>query len=142
MVNLVHSSIMKILVPAILLWTCFAPCSTVASDTEIDGLVIDQTQTRIGYEFYSTFSLHWEAPVQNGVDDYTITVIERASPQWGSWIWIKINDAYMYRKILQPRQGEVENEARKAVGTVKKYLVTEYLYQKKLLDEDMSESGI
>ena len=51
-------------------------------EVEVDGLIIDQTQTRIGQEFYQSFVTFWEAP--SGIEDYNIVVTEMANPTWGS----------------------------------------------------------
>ncbi len=113
-----------------------------AADTEIDGLLIDNTQTRIGHEFYRNFSLFWQPPQKDGVEDYTIVIAERASAQWGSWIWISVNEKRVYQKVLQPRSAEIEQASAEAAAAVRRYLLTEFLYQNKLLDEDLGASGI
>lgn len=123
---------------ALILSVCLAP----GGAAEIDGLIIDRTQTRIGYEFYCTFCLGWEAPVLERTPDYSLNIVERASPQWGSWVRVLVNDAVVYQKVLQPRQGDIEDEARGAIAATARYLVDEFLARERMLDEDMSASGI
>jgi len=80
-------------------------------------LVIDQTETRIGHEFYWNFVNVWEAPA--GIKDYNIFITERASPVWGSWIWIEVGDfvskEIVYQEILKSRSRskEIEEAAKK-----------------------------
>lgn len=91
-----------------------------AENTEIDGLILDQTQTKTGHDFYRHFVTLWEAPP--GIENYNIFIVERATPQWGSWVWIKVNDSVIYKNILKPKIGEMDNTARKAVEAVRQYL--------------------
>lgn len=66
---------------------------------EITGLIIEQTMTRIGYDFYEYFFLLWEEPRIVGIGDYNIYINERASPLWGCWVWITVNDAVVWNIV-------------------------------------------
>ena len=84
-------------------------------EVEVDGLIIDQTRTRIGQEFYQNFVTFWEAPL--GIEDYNILITEMANPTWGSWIWIEVgglvSKEIVYRETLKPRLEEIEETAKK-----------------------------
>ena len=114
-------------------------------EVEVDGLIVDQTQTRIGQEFYWNFVNVWEAPI--GIKDhYNIFIIERASPAWGSWIWIEVggfvSKEIVYREMLKPRVEEIEKTAKKGVEVVKEHLYHLKEYGKELGERDMAGTGI
>lgn len=113
---------------------------------EIAGLIIDQTQTRIGHEFYRNFVTFQETEALKGIKDYNIIVIERASPRWGSWIWIEVGSFIsrktVHRTILKPRTEEIEEEAEKAVMVIKEYLDHLEEYEKEVRGKDMKGNGV
>ena len=113
-------------------------------EVEIDGLIIDQTQTRIGQEFYQNFVTFWEAP--SGIEDYNIVIVEMANPTWGSWIWIEVgglvSKEIVYRETLKPRLEEIEETAKKGVEVVREYLYRLIEYGKEVTEKDMSGTGI
>lgn len=116
-----------------------------AWDIEIPGLVTEETMTKVGYEFYENFCIFWEAPKQ-GIQDYSISIDEKASPSWGSWIQVnvnaKMNPVIVWSNIVKPRSEEVEEAAKKAVEATKDYLNNYGTYQEQLAGEDMSGDGI
>lgn len=107
---------------------------------EITGLIIEQTMTKIGYEFYECFFLLWEAPRMTEIQDYNIFINERASPLWGIWIWIDVNGTTVWNKVLRPRSAEVEEEAKEAIEATKQYLINYEQYQ--FQSEDLVGTGI
>jgi curli production assembly/transport component CsgE len=104
----------------------FHPASAVAGSMpdEVDGFIIEQSQTRTGHEFYSHFMMHWEAPPE--FSSYTIIITERANPQWGSIVWITVNDMIAYRGMLKPRYEEIRAAARVGVENVLAFLRQQY----------------
>ncbi|MBN2092780.1 hypothetical protein JW964_24380, partial [candidate division KSB1 bacterium] len=115
--------------------------TVVKSDNiEIDGLIIDQTITKIGHEFYENFYTLWEAPPE--IKDYSIYVIEKATMLSTSQVWINVDDMTIYQIILKPRAEEIEEAVRIGIEITLQFL-HQYEQDKKLLDdEDMVGSGI
>ncbi|MBZ9577841.1 hypothetical protein KJA13_02275 [Patescibacteria group bacterium] len=107
---------------------------------EITGLIIEQTMTKIGYEFYENFFIRWEAP--KGIKGYNIFIDERASPLWGSWIQIKVDTTMVWSKVLKPRSEEIEEAAKQAVEVTKGFLSRYEEYKRELEGPDMVGSGI
>ena len=107
---------------------------------EITGLIIEETMTKIGYEFYENFFIHWEAPKE--IKDYNIFIDERASPLWGSWIQIKVDTAMVWSTVLKPRSEEIEEAAKQAVEVTKEFLSRYEEYKRELEGPDMVGSGI
>ena len=106
---------------------------------EITGLIIEETMTKIGYEFYEYFFLFWEAP-EVEVKDYNILINERASPLWGSWVKVNIDETVVWSKVLRPRSEEIEDAVKQAIEATKQYLFNYEQYQ--FQTEDMVGSGI
>lgn len=109
-------------------------------ETEIQGLVIDQTQTLMGETFYQTFVTFWEAPPEAG-EDYNIVIVERASASWGSLVWVVVDDKIVYQAQLRPRSGDIEESARDGVVVASQYLSTDYRGESGAEDEDLKGDG-
>ena len=107
---------------------------------EIDGLIIDETKTKIGRDFYDLFYSLWEAP--QGVKGYTIYVDERAHPQFGSWVSVTVDETVVYENVLRPRYDMIEEASEMGIYATLQYLYTRNQDQRQLLGEDMSGTGI
>ncbi len=70
-----------------------------AFDDGLDGLIVNQTMTRFGQDFYSQFVKHWNE--YQMVVPANLVVHERPSARWGSQIWIE----YRQRMIEYHRIG-------------------------------------
>jgi curli production assembly/transport component CsgE len=111
-----------------------------ATDTEIEDLIIDQTRSRIGQEFYQDFVSAWEAPP--GVKDYNIVIGEQNDPRSGSWVLIEVNDNLIYRALAKPGPEDIMGAATQAIEVTKEHLLTMEQYEKNLEGEDMKGKGI
>ncbi len=80
---------------------------------EIDGLVVDETQTRLGLDFYTEFFAFWQAP--EGAINYTVTIQEQPMPNLGTRVMVSVNDEIAFQAQLQPRQEMIEAASRQAV---------------------------
>jgi curli production assembly/transport component CsgE len=106
---------------------------------EITGLIIEQTMTKIGYDFYEYFFLFWK-PAEVNIKDYNILIIERASSQWGSWVEVEVNGTVIWNRVLRPRSEEIEDAAKQAIEATKEYLNNYDKHQ--FQTEDVGDSGI
>lgn len=104
-----------------------APDSTATDDPdarikrlEIDGLVVDETQTRLGRSFYDTFYRVWESP--RGAFNFTVTVQEQPVPNLGTRVTVRVNGEIAFQTQLQPREELVQGAARQAVYYVRHHL--------------------
>ena len=76
-----------------------------AVEVEIPGLLTDHTVSSVGHSFYRAFSDKWES-------DYpgNLTINERPSARWGSWITITVNQDVIFQTFLFPgKQGLEDN---------------------------------
>ncbi|MGF1903718.1 curli production assembly/transport protein CsgE [Aliivibrio salmonicida] len=97
---------------------------------EIDGLIIDRTLTRLGKDFYFSFSIKMNSKYDDlGVN---LTVKERPTALSGSIIGVYHFDKVIYRGALSPGQRQAEEKADQAVEAVNQYIVkwqTEKLFK-------------
>ena len=108
-------------------------------DLEIGGLILNRMQTPLGHDFYYYFCTYFSPP--SGVGNYNIVIKERASAQWGSWIWVEVNEVIVYRILLSPRRGDVEKVAKAGVARALKYLLRTKLRRDGNGTEDLASDG-
>jgi curli production assembly/transport component CsgE len=104
------------------------------------SLLVDDTKTKTGKDFYDLFYSSWEAPKE--AKNYTITVSEKPFRLTTTLIVVSINDNTVYQAILQPRQDIVEGLSADAISITQSYLANYEEIMKELNGEDMSGSGI
>jgi hypothetical protein len=80
---------------------------------EIDGLVVDETLTKLGRDFYDLFYRGWHAPPD--AVNYTITLAEQPVPNLGTRVSVRVNDEIAFSANLQPRYETIETAARRAL---------------------------
>ena len=81
----------------------FAAGTTQAVEVEVPGLLTDHTVSSIDHDFYRAFSDKWES-------DYpgNLTINERPSARWGSWITITVNQDVIFQTFLFPTKRDFE----------------------------------
>lgn len=109
-------------------------------DLEIDGLVVDETQTKLGRDFYDIFYSRWEAPLR--VTDYTIVISEKPLPRLGTQVSINVNETLVFQRFLQPRYEAIEEFALQGIRIVLIYLHQYEQTKHDLESGDMQGSGI
>jgi len=98
-----------------------------SADLEIDGLVVDETITKIGRDFYEVFHRQWEAPPD--VKNYTILIKERPTRGNGALIQVALNDELLFEQQLAPRYDVIEETALYVAAGLYDYLVRNQLQQ-------------
>lgn len=88
------------------------------TDIEINGLVINQTLSRVGHLFYEELISGWEVPSQTG----TITVRERPDLIAGNVVWIEIDDNIVFQDRLGTRTDGLEEKAQTARAAMELYV--------------------
>jgi curli production assembly/transport component CsgE len=116
------------------------PAKAMDAEIEIDGLLVDDTKTKTGKDFYDLFYGGWEAPV--AAKNYSITISEKPFRLTSTQVVVSINDNPVYQGILQPRQDIVEAMTEEAIATAQNYLANYEEIMKLLNGEDMAGSGI
>lgn len=109
-------------------------------EIEIDGLLVDDTKTKTGKDFYDLFYGSWEVPA--GAKNFTITISEKPFRLSSTLIVVSINETPVYQSVLQPRQDIVEGLSQDAISTTQSYLANYEEIMKQLNGDDMAGSGI
>jgi len=110
-----------------------APADSTDADTEaerqllppsygINGLVVDETRTTIGRDFYDVFYDAWVAP-ENSIN-YTIVVEEQPIPGRGTRLIVRLNDEIAFDTRLQPGYDRIQQAALAAVRYARRALAS------------------
>ncbi|UOQ71670.1 curli production assembly/transport protein CsgE [Hymenobacter cellulosilyticus] len=89
--------------------------------TEIEGLVMDQTITKVGHDFYDAFYSIWEAPADAG--DFTILIQEKPARGTSTLISVTVNDSELLELPLQPKPEVIEETASYAFEVTTQFLL-------------------
>lgn len=79
----------------------------------LGGLILDETRSKMGSNFYSVFYKHWDDP--ENVQNFTITVSEQPMPSRGTMVQVEIDNQLVFRNRLEPRYYKTEQAAKQAV---------------------------
>jgi len=107
---------------------------------EIEGLIIDETRSKTGRDYYEFFYGKWIAP--RGVSDFSIVIKELPARGRGARISVEVNGNLLIQRFLQPRLDVIELLAEQSVNAVKKYLVDNEKLKSDLEAGDQKGSGI
>ena len=77
------------------------------------GVVVDQTITMIGQEFYQSFTALWREKAN--VERYTMSIRERPSARQGSQIWIDFGQKRVFQAQLPATRSRVRELSEQAV---------------------------
>ena len=85
-------------------------------DDGITGLMVDNTVTFIGREFYAAFALAWLG--QGATTDKNLSVHEQPTARSGSRVWVEYNRRTLFQVFLSPTLANIEATARQAAASV------------------------
>ena len=88
---------------------------------EISGLVVDQTISKIGRDFYNLFYTRFEAPA--GITDYVVAIEEKPARGNSTLVLISVNSEDLLEMPLQPKYEYLEAAAEEAINSVANYLI-------------------
>lgn len=80
---------------------------------EIDGMVHDETRSKVGRDFYDVFYTYWQPPPQ--ASNFSIRISELPSPNLGTTIYVEVNHNETFRMRLQPRYEMIKEAGKYAV---------------------------
>lgn len=90
----------------------------------IGGLVINDTRTTLGRDFYDAFYSQWSTP--DGADNVIVRVQEQPRPNLGTRILVEVEDERVFQATLQPRFSQIKKAARVARARALRYLKRQY----------------
>ncbi len=111
-----------------------------SDNLEIDGLIIDETRSKVARDFYDFFYSKWIAP--NDAKDFVIKIKELPSRGRVARVTVEVNDRALFTRVLQPRLDIVEDMAKHAIRIVRKHLSENESLKKDLDESDTKGSGI
>lgn len=106
---------------------------------EIDNIILNETVTKIGKDFYDVFYKNWSPPENMSS---VVVIEEKPMPSLGTRVSIKVNDYYIFQRVLQPRYETIKDAAITASNTVTSFLYNFEQIEKNLQGEDMEGTGI
>ncbi|MEX2513447.1 MAG: CsgE family curli-type amyloid fiber assembly protein [Cyclobacteriaceae bacterium] len=110
------------------------------TELEIDGLLIDETKTKSGRDFFEFFYRQWEAP--EDANNYSIFIKEKPFRLSTTMVEIYINETMVFQSFLQPRNDFVEELVAQSIATTYMYLARYEEIVRELAGEERSGSGI
>ena len=107
---------------------------------QFDGIVIDQTITRPGKDFYQLFATNWrDQPLS---ERYTVSVREQPSARFGSQVFIVFGNRRIFQGQISPNRHQIRMLSEAAVEVAYK-AVTEGEMQRLLFkDPDIGQDEI
>ena len=114
--------------------------SAESSLTEINGLVVDESITKVGRDFYEVFYSKWEAPASQV--SYTIFIKELPQMGQGSLVSVYMDETELFSQPVQPRYDVIEAVAEYAVALVSSYVINYEQMSQQLGNQDQQGSGI
>lgn len=109
-------------------------------DMEIDGLVMDETITKVGRDFYEIYYSVWNAP--KNAKNYTITIKEMILPGLATQVTVLVNETEVFKQRVQPRYDILEQMSKYAIQNTLRYLNNYEKMKSQLEGDDQSGSGI
>lgn len=107
---------------------------------DLGGLVIDETISKMGQDFYRYFNKHWNDPRTS--KNFNIYISEKPAPGMGNMIIVKINYEEIIKNKISPKQKLIESLAEYAINQSQQYIRNYEKITKQLEGEDMSGTGI
>lgn len=113
---------------------------TAKKDIEIEGMIIDQTQSKWGKDFFELFNSNWIPPEK--INSYTISIGEKIIPGLRTQILININGDDIYQNFIRPRYENIVEDAAEAVNIALTYLKNYEEIQAEIQSSDLKGTGI
>lgn len=104
-----------------------------AAEVEVPGLLTDHTVSSVGHDFYRAFSDRWESSWTGN-----LTINERPSARWGSWITITVNQTVVYQTFLFPIKRDFDQNVQFAVAQTQQAIERQQINQALLSIGDMA----
>lgn len=91
----------------------FTPKCNAESEVEIGGLLLDNTKSRFGHDFYYQFSQLWQdMPNTQGIN---VQLVEQIVPRAGTKLSVLLNGRTIYVTHFGRRQSPVKEKVEQAI---------------------------
>jgi len=104
------------------------------------GVVVNQTITMIGQEFYQEFMALWREKEQ--IERFVLSIHERASARQGSQIWITFGEKRVFQAQLPSTRSRVRDLSQHAVEIAYQQIIDTELQTLLFRDVDLGPSEL
>lgn len=110
-----------------------APAVQAATEVEIPGIVADHTVSSVGHDFYRAFTDRWASSTREN-----LSINERPSARWGSWITITVNQQVMFQTFLFPIKRDFDKTVDAALQITQENINQRQIDQSLLKTDDLA----
>ncbi|MFG6656643.1 curli production assembly/transport protein CsgE [Scandinavium sp. M-37] len=107
--------------------------SSHAGEVEIPGIVADHTVSSVGHDFYRAFTDKWASSTREN-----LSINERPSARWGSWITITVNQDIIFQTFLFPIKREFDKTVDAALQITQEGINKRQIDQALLKTDDLA----
>lgn len=86
------------------------------SQEGVSGLIVDNTRTFMGRQFYDVFATAWSD--QGVADGKNLSVHEQPTAVSGTRIWVEYNQQALFQTFLSPTRARIDAAAKQAAALV------------------------
>lgn len=104
------------------------------------GVVLNQTVTVIGQDFYRHFVTAWRDKPMS--ERYTVSIHERPTAQLGSQVWIEYAQRKVFQIALPPSRSQIRAISEQAVEATHEAIVSTDMQRMLFRDQDMGPDEI
>lgn len=116
------------------------PLSSSVLQETYAGVVVDQTVTVAGHDFYQEFVGMWRE--KDASSRYAIAVVERPSARWGSQVWVEYARRRVFQIVLPTARANLRGVAAEAVDAAYQNVVDAEVQRLLFRDEDLGPDEI
>ncbi len=114
--------------------------SSLVSAEPLRGMLVNQTMTVAGQEFFRNFAAGWrDLPVSQR---YSVSIHERPSVRQGTRIWVAFNRETMFQAFLPPGRDQILALSEQAVAMVSSSIIDTDLNRAMYRDADLAADEI
>ncbi|MEW5560135.1 curli production assembly/transport protein CsgE [Enterobacter asburiae] len=107
--------------------------SRAVGEVEIPGIVADHTVSSVGHDFYRAFTDKWASTTREN-----LSINERPSARWGSWITITVNQDVMFQTFLFPIKRDFDKTVDAALQITQEAINKRQIDQSLLKTDDLA----
>lgn len=109
-------------------------------DSAYDGVVVNQTITLAGHDFYQAFVAAWRDKPET--ERYALTIVERPSVRLGTQVWVEFSRRRVFQTALPPARARIRGIAEEAAEIAYQNLVESEVQKLLFRDPDLGRDEI
>jgi curli production assembly/transport component CsgE len=104
------------------------------------GVVVNQTITVVGHDFYQYFMAGWRDKDMN--ERFALSIQERPSARWGNLVWVEFAQKRVFQTYLPPSRSAVKAVSEQAVEIAYQNVIDADVQRLLFRDEDLGPDEI